>query len=86
MTATFLYALPEHVTLQQEAAVARGLRDLFPNVDFEARDGTFLTGDIAAIAGDASDDGAAYEPPPRLLMLEVKTAFAGLLVDALAGQ
>ena len=49
------------------------------------REGAFLTGDIMPIAVRADDDDNAAEPPPRLLTLEVKTAFAGLLIDALAG-
>ena len=88
MTAFFLYALPDHVTLQQEAAVARGLRDLFPDIDFEHRDGAFLTGDIIPLASQTNagePDHVAMQLPPRLLVLEVKTAFAGLLIDTLAG-
>ena len=84
MTA-FLYALPENVTLQQETTVARGLRSLFPDIEFEAREGAFLTGDIVPIAGQVGDDQSGFESLPRLLVLEVKTAFAGLLVEALAG-
>ncbi len=43
MTA-FLFALPENVTLQQETTVARGLRSLFPDIEFEAREGAFSHG------------------------------------------
>lgn len=79
--------LPEHTTLQQEATVARGLRSLFPDLEFEHRDGAFLTGDIFPFAGRIDDNEAdliSIEQLPRLLVMEVKTAFAGLLVDALA--
>lgn len=85
MTASFLYTLPENVTLQQEAAVARGLRSLFPNIEFEPREGAFLTGDIVPIMGRVGGDRSGVEDMPRLLVLEVKTAFVGLLVDAPAG-
>lgn len=85
MTA-FLYALPEHVTLQKEASVARGLRSLFPDIEIEARDGAFLTGDIVPIAGQVGDNSNGVENLPRLLVLEVKTAFAGLLVEALSAS
>lgn len=81
----FIYALPEYATLQQEAVIARGLRSLFPDVEFDRREGGFLTGDIIPVAGHVGDDSQVVEPP-RLLVQEVRTAFAGLLVDALAGQ
>lgn len=81
--AIFAYALPDHTTLQQEAAVARGLRRLFPEIEFERQESGHLFGDILPIAGRLGDSSKILEPS-RLLVCEVRTAFAGLLIDTLA--